>query len=156
MTEKARNHAFSWIQKHCLYGIGVINNRFIDTHNIRNASLMAMHKAVMNLFSITKQLPSAVLVDAMPLNLQKSFYKNIPIHSFIKGEQKSASIAAASIIAKVWRDELISQQGTLFPGYALSQHKGYGTLKHRTALHTKTSSIIHRTTFLKNIKTKIL
>lgn len=151
MSEKARNTAFSWLKENCLYGIGIVNSKYIDQHNIRNATLLAMHKACMHLLSTLQQPPSAFLVDAMPLSFQNSVYQNIPVYSFIKGEQKSSSIAAASIIAKVWRDDLITHVDQQFPGYHLSQHKGYGTAKHRMALKEKRDSIIHRTTFLKNI-----
>ena len=128
-----------------------MDHRYIDTHNIRNASMAAMYKAVMQLVNSTKKTPAAFLVDALPLNFSTSNHTDIPVHSFIKGEQKSISIAAASIIAKVIRDQMITDIDSLFPGYFLSKHKGYGTVKHRESLQQKNSSIIHRSTFLKNI-----
>ena len=93
----------------------------------------------------------AILVDAMPLKLSFSGYEHIAVHHFTKGESKSSSIAAASIIAKVKRDALISRLDPLFPGYQLASHKGYATDTHCVAVRAHGKSIIHRSTFLENI-----
>lgn len=151
MTEAERIKAYTWIIKHCWYAIGTVHNRAIDQHNIWQTTLHAMQKAALHLMVITPQTPSAFLVDAMPLTLSGSAYAHIPVHHFIKGEQKSSSIAAASIIAKVWRDNLITNMAKLFPGYALETHKGYATKKHTDALKGQNHSLIHRVSFLKNI-----
>ena len=150
MTEAERYKAYLWIKKHCFYGIGIASNRVIDRHNIWQATLIAMQRAVTNLMAIAPQTPAAILVDAMPLKMHDSIYRSIPVHHFPKGEQKSSSIAAASILAKVWRDELITRMSYSFPGYALEEHKGYATKKHQTSLNDQHISLIHRITFLKN------
>jgi len=150
MSEADRIKAYAWIKKNCFYGIGIASNRLVDRHNIWQTTLIAMEKAVINLMAITPVIPVAFLVDAMPLKLANSVYNTIPVYHFPKGEQKSCSIAAASIIAKVWRDELVKRMDNSFPGYALAEHKGYATQKHRVSLRTQNISLIHRISFLKN------
>ena len=109
---------------------------------------MAMKKAVLNLMATCPDRPSAILIDAMPLKLLDTDYKNIPIHHFYKGESLSTSIAAASIVAKVTRDRLMGIYESIFPGYSLAQHKGYSTPQHKHAVLTLGPTIIHRTSFL--------
>ena len=150
MTESERIKAYTWIKKHCFYGIGMVSNRLIDQHNIWQATLIAMQKAAINLMAITPEIPVAFLIDAMPLKMVNSVYSSIPVYHFPKGEQKSCSIAAASIVAKVWRDELVKRMDNSFPGYALGEHKGYATKKHRMCLRGQNISLIHRISFLKN------
>ncbi|MGB8366860.1 MAG: ribonuclease HII, partial [Candidatus Babeliales bacterium] len=125
LTESGRLKANKWIIKHCWYGIGIVHNRLIDQHNIWHATLIAMKKALVNLLATYPHLPAAILIDAMPLNLSDTSYKSIPIHYFPKGEQKSSSIAAASIIAKVHRDQIMRKFDSIFPDYKLAYHKGY-------------------------------
>lgn len=149
MSESERNAAFLWIKKHCWYAIGSVDHRAIDEHNIWQATLMAMRKAAHQLMAITPQKPSAFLVDAMPLTFPGSILSEIPVYNFPKGESWSASIAAASIVAKVWRDTLITRMAKSFPGYALEDHKGYATKKHTDALSAQKRSLIHRVSFLK-------
>jgi len=149
MTETERLKAYSWIKKYCFYGIGMASNRLIDQHNIWQATLIAMRRAVINLLAICPEQPAALLVDAMPLTMADSVYQTIPVYHFPKGEQKSSSIAAASILAKVWRDELIKRMDNSFPGYALAEHKGYATQKHRMSLRAQNVSLIHRISFLR-------
>ena len=150
MTEAERIKAYGWIKRHCFYGIGIVSNRQIDQHNIWQATLIAMQKSVINLMAITPEIPVAFLIDALPLKMVNSVYNTIPVYHFPKGEQKSCSIAAASIVAKVWRDELIKRMDNSFPGYALAEHKGYATKKHRVSLRAQNISLIHRISFLKN------
>ena len=104
MEAPDREKAAKWIRKHCIYAIGIVHNRLIDQHNIYQADLIAMKKALVNLLAICPQVPSTILVDAMPLQLSDTNFKDIPVHYFPFGESKSSSIAAASIIAKVTRD----------------------------------------------------
>jgi|GEM_PF-240883 len=156
MSEPARLEAYNWIRANSIYGIGIIDHHLIDQHNIWRATQMAMRKALLHLLAIYaayqhKQLPAAILIDAMPLCLANTVYATIPIHSFTKGESLSDSIAAASIIAKVTRDRLMASIDTLFPGYGIAKHKGYATATHRKAIQQHGSSLIHRETFLKNI-----
>ena len=148
LSPEQREVVYSWLMEHSVSAVGIVHHRAIDSYNIYQATLHAMKKALMQLIS-TSQHPSLVLVDAMPLS---SALLDIPIISFPFGERQSASIAAASIIAKVTRDRLIRRLDPLFPGYALSSNKGYGTQAHKQGLITEGSCIIHRMSFapLKN------
>ena len=107
-----------------------------------------MKKALVNLLAICPQVPSAILVDAMPLQLSDTSFKEIPVHYFPFGESKSSSIAAASIIAKVTRDALMNKFDRVFPGYKLKDHKGYSTKTHKAIIRESTHTIIHRMSFL--------
>jgi len=148
MTQKEREIAYTWIIKNCHYGTGIVSHEQIDRHNIWNATLIGMKKAVLNLLSIAPQRPSALLIDAMPLKLNDTKYKDIPIFHFCKGESKSTSIAAASILAKVTRDRLMGKLEAVFPDYGLAKHKGYSTKAHKSAVIAEGRSIIHRVSFL--------
>jgi len=148
LTQKELLLAYRWITRKCNYSIGIANNREIDTYNIWNSTLLAMNRAILNLLATINQKPCAILVDAMPLNLSKTAYMAIPVHSFPKGESKSTSIAAASIVAKVSRDRIMGKFDMVFPGYQLRHHKGYGTKKHREAIEIHKYTIIHRRSFL--------
>ncbi|MCX5924247.1 MAG: ribonuclease HII [Candidatus Dependentiae bacterium] len=145
---------YQWLINHCTYSIGVSSNRIIDKHNIYQATAMTMKSSLLHLFDKAPKLPSLILVDAMPINLACTPYANIEIQSFTQGESKSASIAAASIIAKVTRDSIIARMGETFPSYGLAKHKGYGTAQHYASLRSNQASIIHRQTFLKNFLTE--
>lgn len=148
LTESEREKAALWIFKNAWYGIGAVHHRIIDKHNIWQATLIAMKKAVVNLLAHCPYKPMAILVDAMPLKLCDTNYKDTPVHHFTKGESLSSSIAAASIIAKVHRDQLMGKLDSIIPGYSLAQHKGYATDKHVQALFAHQKSIIHRSSFL--------
>lgn len=143
--------AYSWLLKNSWFGLGVVNARTVDTHNIWQATLIAMKKALMQLLAVCPEKPSIVLVDAMPLNLHDTGYFELDVHHFPKGESKSISIAAASIIAKVRRDALMARYDAVFTGFSFGQHKGYGTEHHKNALLMAHPTLIHRTTFLKNV-----
>jgi ribonuclease HII len=145
MTPEEREKAYGWICKNSFFGIGIANHRLIDRINIYRATLVAMQRAVMQLFAATAVRPSVILVDAMPLQIP-SF--NNDIIAFPFGETKSTSIAAASIVAKVTRDHLMQTFETVFPGYSLGQHKGYSTPFHKERVKELQRSIIHRTSFI--------
>ena len=149
MTAEERNQAFSWIKKHCHYGIGIVHHRAIDQYNIWHATLIAMKKALMHVMQKSPDRPSTIVTDAMPLNLSDTHFHDIPVHYFIKGESRSNSIAAASIVAKVTRDAMMEAYNQAIPGYGLDENKGYGTPKHKKSIKEKQYSFIHRTTFLK-------
>lgn len=151
MTLEERLKAFEWIKKHCFYSIGMAHHRIIDTHNIYQSTLIAMQKALINLLAIAPEKPSAILIDAMPLKINDTAFKDIPIYHFYKGEKYSSSVAAASIVAKVTRDTLMQELDPLFPGYKLGQHKGYCTALHKTAVRSLGKTIIHRHSFLRKI-----
>lgn len=122
----------------CFYSIVEADAQTIDKINILNATHQAMRQAVLNL----KQQADFVLVDGLPV---KGFA--VPCRNLIKGDARSASIAAASILAKVHRDELMEQYDKQYPGYGFASHMGYGTAAHLEALQKLGPCPIHRMTF---------
>ena len=152
MTAQERDKAFQWIKKHCIYGIGIVHHRTIDQKNIWQATLIAMKKALMHALHGSPSLstPSIIITDAMPLNLSDTHFRDIPVHYFPKGESKSSSIAAASIVAKVTRDAMMELYNQTIPGYGLTHNKGYGTAQHRKALKEHNHSFLHRRNFIEN------
>lgn len=154
MTPQEREEAFYWIAKHCSYGVGIVHHRIIDQRNIYHATLIAMKKALVNLLAISSVKPTSVLTDAMPLDLSDTHFNDIPVYYFPKGESKSSSIAAASIVAKVTRDVMMGIYDEAIPGYKWADNKGYGTSAHKGAVKECQHSIIHRLRFLANIDSK--
>ncbi len=146
------NKAYTWITKHCWYGVGIVHHRLIDRINIYQASLQAMSRAMSQLLTSCPSQPEVILVDAMPLQVS-GFSGNVI--SFIHGEKKSSSIAAASIIAKVTRDRLMETMDLAIPGYDLKDHKGYSTKKHKLLLDTAGPSFIHRISFIDHISSLV-
>ncbi|MCX6170044.1 MAG: ribonuclease HII [Ignavibacteriales bacterium] len=143
VTEKKREELYVWILENCLsYGIGIIGHEEIDEINILQASLKAMKHAASKLSLI----PNLILIDG-----NKSFISDIKTKTVVKGDAKSFSIAAASIIAKVTRDGIMKEAHNKFPEYLWNRNKGYATLAHREAVKKFGASPIHRKTFLKNI-----
>jgi ribonuclease HII len=94
--------------------------------------------------------PSAIITDAMPLNLSDTHFHDVPVYFFPKGESKSSSIAAASIVAKVTRDAMMKLYDQAIPGYGLVDNKGYGTARHKKAIQSYSYSFIHRVHFVHN------
>jgi ribonuclease HII len=139
MTEKSREKAFSLINEKALsVSIGVVSHSSIDEQNILNASLEAMKLAVLSL----KPSPEYLLVDGtqkIPLLIPQECIK--------KGDQKSQSISAASVIAKVYRDRIMCSFNNLYPEYGFDQNKGYGTRHHMEAIRQHGPCPIHRVTF---------
>lgn len=121
-----------------LVGIGVVDEKKIDEINIYEATRLAMKKAVLNL----PQTPDLLLIDG-PMNVA------LPLEQkgIIRGDQKSASIAAASVVAKVFRDHWMRRLHEIYPAYAFHRHKGYGTAEHLRALQEVGPSPIHRQSF---------
>jgi ribonuclease HII len=149
LTEKKRLLAAAWIKDNAWYSFGIIDARKVDTCNIYKATQKAMRKALYGLFSMASvPQPQHILIDAMPLSLHSKF-ENMKISSFTKGESKSISIAAASILAKVMRDELMKRMEHVFPGYHFNSNKGYGAPQHLKTLEQHKHCLIHRKTFLK-------
>lgn len=125
LSEKKRNEYFKIINKDALaIGVGIIDEKIIDEVNIYEATKLAMKDAIKAL----KIIPEHILIDAMPLDI------NIPTTSIIKGDAKSLSIAAASVIAKVTRDNMMYELDKKYPNYGFGNHKGYPTKKHIEAL----------------------
>jgi ribonuclease HII len=119
------------------WAIGSASVEEIDTVNILNATHLAMRRAVEKLNQV-----DFILVDGRPV-------KGLPYPSraIVKGDAKSASIAAASILAKVYRDDLMVEMDELYPGYGFAEHKGYGTAQHLDALQRLGVTPIHRRSF---------
>ena len=136
LTAHKREKLFQRIEKSALsIGIGVVGPEIIDKINIYNATKKAMKLAINNM----EIKPEYVLIDAVKLDGLK-----ITGLSMTKGEDKSVSIAAASIIAKVYRDNLLRDLSHVFPNYDFKNNKGYGTAKHKDALIKYGPSEVHR------------
>ncbi len=139
LSPKKREALFEVIKEKAMdWSIGVVGWKQIDRVNIYQAAAEAMRRAVGSL----RIGPRLVIVDGMKL-------KGLPIPtvSVVKGDNKSLSIAAASIIAKVIRDRLMCRYDKVFPQYGFASHKGYATLQHRQALQRYGPCPIHRRTF---------
>lgn len=143
LTEKKREELFLEISEKALaVGIGSCTPEEIDTLNIKQATRKAMLQAVQNL----ELQPGLVLVDAETITGLD--IRQVPI---IKGDAKSVSIAAASIVAKVTRDHLMMEYDKLYPQYGFASNKGYGSATHMEALREYGPCPIHRRSFIKNI-----
>ncbi len=126
LTDKKRRALLDEIENHAIaFGIGIVSAEKIDEINIYQASRLAMNMAIENM---AHQF-DLVLTDAMPL-----FGYDVPVIDIIKGDAKAQCIAAASIIAKVTRDEMMEALDELYPQYGFKHHKGYGTKEHLLAL----------------------
>lgn len=139
LSKKKREVLFDAIYSHAeAVGIGVSNEKEIDSLNILRASLLAMDRAVANLSVV----PDFLLIDGT-FQIAAAF----PQKAIPKGDSKSISIAAASIIAKVTRDRLMLEYHKTFPQYDFSRHKGYPTRAHLNAIRTFGCCSIHRKSF---------
>ncbi|WP_322173759.1 ribonuclease HII [Acutalibacter caecimuris] len=148
LTEKKREQLFDVITTQAVaYGVGWANEVEIDTINILQATFLAMRRAVEAL-SIP---PDYALIDGnrMPA-------LDFPGETIIKGDGKCASIAAASILAKVSRDRLLREWDKKYPEYGFANHKGYGTKAHYAAIIRYGVLPVHRRSFLNNLETKRL
>lgn len=149
MSLEKRLKAYDWIIKHCWVGIGMADQTIIDRINIYQATAVSMKKAVHNLYARHPYLAlDSIVVDAMPLSFTHPALSVLPVHSFIKGETYSKSIAAASIVAKVTRDRIMNDLDAVFTSYDLKNHKGYATAAHQNLVQSNGPTIIHRKTFL--------
>lgn len=141
LTDKKRRELFPVICETALaYGIAFATEQEIDEINILQATFLAMQRALDKL----NAQPDLALIDG---NRQKDF--GLPVKTVVKGDSLSANIAAASVLAKVTRDDLMIQQAVQYPEYGFEIHKGYGTRAHYAALEQYGPSSIHRMTFLK-------
>ena len=144
LSEKKRDLLFDEIIEHALaYSIQSVDHKTIDEINILEATMLAMKTAVENLSII----PERVFIDGnrVPKNME------IPTEFVIKGDATSASIAAASILAKVSRDRFMLEMDKKYPEYCFAKHKGYGTKLHYEKIREFGPSEIHRLTFLKKM-----
>jgi ribonuclease HII len=140
LTEKQRYQLRPIIEEQAIaWGVGVVTNREIDQINILNASYLAMHRAIDQL----KTLPEHLIIDG---NRFKA-YKNIPHCCIVKGDAKYLSIAAASVLAKTYRDDYMLLIDLEFPRFNWKQNKGYPTQAHRDALIEHGETPYHRKTF---------
>ena len=138
LSPKRRGELAKIILDNSYYGYGLVSNHKIDEINILNASLLAMKRAILNL----PIKPALVLVDGI--------YKpdlNIPMKTIIGGDSIEDAISAASIIAKVYRDNLMIEYNNKYPDYNFKKNKGYGTKEHFFAIQQKGICTIHRKSF---------
>ena len=141
LTDKRRRELTPVImEKAIAYGIAFADHKEIDEINILQATFLAMERAIAQL----SVRPELALIDG---NRQKDF--GLPVQTVVHGDSLSASIAAASVLAKVTRDDYMLEMAAKYPQYAFDVHKGYGTKAHYAALTEHGPSPIHRMTFLK-------
>ena len=140
LSEKKRNEYYKIIKEKAIaIGIGIVNEKVIDEVNIYEATKIAMKEAINQ---VRNQIPlEHVLIDAMPLDI------DVPTTSIIKGDAKSISIAAASVIAKVTRDKMMYDLDKIYPMYDLASNKGYGTKKHIEAIKKYGITKYHRLSY---------
>lgn len=143
LTDKKRRELFPLIKENALaYGIAIADHKEIDEINILQATYLAMERAMAQL-SIK---PDIALIDG---NRAKNF--GLPVRTVVHGDSLSANIAAASILAKVSRDNLMLEMAEQYPQYGFEIHKGYGTKAHYEAIMQNGPCAIHRMTFLKKL-----
>ncbi len=143
LTDKKRRELFPAIKEMAVaYGIGLADHKEIDEFNILQATYLAMERAMAQL----SVKPDLALIDG---NRAKDF--GLPVQTVVKGDSLSASIAAASILAKVSRDDIMLELATEYPQYDFDIHKGYGTKAHYAKILEYGASPVHRMTFLKKL-----
>ena len=140
LTEKQRKELKPYIEKHALsWAVAFVSEKKIDEINILQSSILAMHKSIGKLAI----KPEFIIVDG---NKFKPF-KNIPHQTIVKGDAKFMSIAAASVLAKTYRDDFMEKIGFEFPEYNWKQNKGYPTKEHRNAIREFGITKYHRKSF---------
>ncbi len=143
LTEKRREELFLEVKEKAIsWSVGIVSPERIDEINILQATYEAMRKAIKGLNAV----PEVLLNDAVTIPGIE-----IPQVPIIKGDAKSVSIAAASVLAKVTRDHMMVEYDQVFPEYGFAKHKGYGTAAHTAAIREFGPTPIHRMSFLKNI-----
>ena len=142
LSHKKRSILSKFIKEYSSYSIGVANNIEIDEMNILRATNLSMIRS----YDKFKKTDNLIKIDGLKtfsLNEKTTFIKN--------GDQKSISIAAASIIAKTWRDRLMTLYSRIYPMYGWERNKGYGTREHRNAIKKFGLTKIHRKSFLRKL-----
>lgn len=140
LTERRRDELRAIIEREAVaWAVAMVDNEEIDRINILNASILAMHRAL-DALSVR---PEAVIVDG---NRFKP-YRDLPWTTFVKGDGRFGNIAAASILAKTHRDELMKTLDSRYPGYGWAINKGYPTAAHREAIKQLGPTPLHRMTF---------
>ena len=141
LSDKRRRELFPLIREQAIaYGVGLASHEEIDEINILQATFLAMERALAQL----NVRPDMALIDG---NREKDF--GLPVQTVVKGDSRSANIAAASILAKVTRDEIMEAMAEEYPQYGFEIHKGYGTKAHMDALRQYGPSPIHRKKFIR-------
>ncbi len=139
LTSKKREYVFSMIYKQALsVGVGMASEKIVDSYGILEATRRAFLKAIRHLDGAVDHL----LVDGIHL-----FKHDLPVRFIVGGDRKVASIAAASIIAKVTRDKILEDYHKIYPAYGFHQHKGYGTKQHRKNIYQNGVCEIHRKSY---------
>ncbi len=149
LTDKKRRQLFNTIKQQAkAFHIEIIDEQTLDKLNVYQASKQGMIACAKSIKTV-----DYILTDAMPMS-----HENLPVESIIKGDTKSASIAAASILAKVTRDDLMVMLSKQYPEYGFEKHKGYPTKQHIQALEDHGVTKAHRTSFapVKNLLEKQL
>lgn len=148
LSEKKRYQLRIIIEEHALsWAVAQVSPCEIDKINILNASFLAMHRAIDQL----KTKPDALLIDGPRFNP----YKSIPFHCIIKGDGKYLSIAAASILAKTYRDDYMKKADKEHPIYNWKQNKGYPTIQHKMAINKHGICPLHRKSFNYQLKLEL-
>ena len=142
LSEKKRVEISMMIKRHSKFNIGISNNMEVDKYNVLNATIFSMKRA----YSKFKNTELKIKIDGL-----KTFELNERTTFHIKGDQKSITIAAASIVAKVYRDNLMIKLSSAYPQYGWLRNKGYGTKEHINSIHQFGISRYHRKSFLKNL-----
>ena len=142
LSEKKRDKLFDEIKERAIYAVASASEQEIDELNILNATYLAMQRA----FEALPECPQAAFVDGNRLPELP-----VPAKAIVKGDSLSASIAAASIMAKVSRDRYMLELDEKYPEYCFSKHKGYGTKLHYEKIREYGISDVHRKTFLKKL-----
>jgi ribonuclease HII len=151
MSEKSREEVYEFLIKQTqdsgvYWSVAMCDVSIIESINILQASILAMHHAIKNL----AVKPDFIIVDGN----QFKTYNNIPHECIVKGDGKYASIAAASVLAKVTRDKYMIKMEEKYPGYGFDKHKGYGTKAHYEAIKSLGVTDQHRMSFLSNLSFK--
>ena len=151
LSEKTRNKLFSKIKEQAHWGITCIEVEEIEKINILQASLLAMKKSICQVIKELGDIHNKKILILIDGNKEIDFQENFVVKSIIKGDSKSASIAAASILAKVSRDSYMTELDKKYPKYNFKKNKGYLTKEHIETIKKEGICRIHRKSFLKNI-----
>jgi len=151
MSKQERESAYKWIVQNALTSVVTVDIQTIETKNIYNATRQAMIKAFLQvkiLFTLEIGEITHLVTDAVALPRQSGIPEQ---HHPVRAESISPSVAAASIVAKVFRDKLMAKLGHSFPAFAFDQHNGYGTEQHAQEIKMYGATIVHRKSFLSNL-----
>ncbi len=147
LSAKQREEAFFEIKLKSIFAIVAVGNKTVDRINILQATRLAMQKAISKLLkklTLPQRRKAYVIIDG-----NMHFKLSLPYQSIVKGDSKSLTISAASILAKVTRDRIMEEYHKLYPRYGFNEHKGYATGKHRLILKKIGFCAIHRKSFLR-------